>query len=431
MKISKLAGALREHPLIALLANNKGNPRTLIFMEPLWGVPFNLIAPFATLYMYQQGITDVQIGLILSISMAVQVFFSFSGGIITDKLGRKRTTMMGDLLGWGVACLIWALSHNFWLFLAAVLMNSFEQVNQTAWICLLIEDAHEKDILNIYTWCTIGGLVSVFVAPLSGVLIERFSLVPVVRVLYLCFAVTMTIKTVITYRYTSETRQGKIRIQQTKSVPVRHMLYEYKSLVPQIFKNKATMQMLAVSVILYITNIVSGNFFSLYVNTRLGVPERYLAVFPILRAVVMLVFMFAIQHKLQQVRLKIPMQAGLVIYVACQALLILSPKGMILPIALYILLEAVANALVMPRKDAMLAMVIDPAERARIMALMVSFMIAFSFPFGYITGFLSSIDRRLPFVFSCLLFTLAIVVVGRIREREPEEQVEQEKPAAL
>lgn len=421
MKLLKLPATLREHPLIELLATSKGNPKTLILLEPLWGVPYNLIAPFATLYMYTQGVTDVQIGLILSISMVVQVFFSFSGGIVADKLGRKTTTILGDALGWSVACLIWALSRNFWLFLVAVLMNSFEQVNQTAWTCLLIEDAKEKDILNIFTWVTIGGLVSVFVAPLSGALIDRFSLVPVVRVLYFSFAVTMLAKSVITYRYTTETRQGAIRMEQTKSVPVWRMIYEYKSLVPSIFRNGATMRTLAVMIILYITNMISGSFFSLYVNIRLGVAERYLAIFPILRAVVMLVFMFAIQHRLARVRLKIPMRAGLALYVACQALLIFSPKGRILPVALYILLEAVANALVMPRKDAMLAMNVDPAERARIVALMTAFMIAFASPFGYLAGFLSSVDRRLPFVFSAVLFMLAIVVMSRFRERTPQE----------
>ncbi|WP_242996751.1 MFS transporter [Lacrimispora amygdalina] len=106
MNITQKLKVLWKHPLIELLKNNKGNPRTLIFMEPLWGIPYNLIAPFATLYMYTQGITDVQIGLILSVSMVVQVLFSFFGGIITDKLGRKFTTMMGDFFGWSVACVV-------------------------------------------------------------------------------------------------------------------------------------------------------------------------------------------------------------------------------------------------------------------------------------------------------------------------------------
>ena len=156
---------LGQHPLLQVLSNNKGNPRTLVLIEPLWGIPYNLIAPFATLYMYTQGVTDVQIGLILSITMFVQVFFSFFGGILADKLGRKFTTMLGDFFGWAVACLVWSVSNNFWLFLAAALLNCFEQINQTAWYCLLIEDAQPKDLIGIYTWVNIGGLVAIFFAP--------------------------------------------------------------------------------------------------------------------------------------------------------------------------------------------------------------------------------------------------------------------------
>ena len=144
MSLESKIRSLKAHPLIQVLANNRGNPRTLVLIEPLWGVPYNLISPFATLYMYTQGITDVQIGLILSITMVVQVLFSFLEGILSDKLGRKFTTMMGDFFGWALACLVWAVSNNFWLFLAAALLNCFEQINQTAWYCLLIEDARPK-----------------------------------------------------------------------------------------------------------------------------------------------------------------------------------------------------------------------------------------------------------------------------------------------
>ena len=158
-KLKSAFQRLRAHPLVQVLANNPGNPRTLVLIEPLWGIPYNLLAPFTTLYMYAQGITDVQIGLILSITMVVQVFFSFFGGILSDKLGRKFTTMLGDFLGWATACLVWAVSNNFWLFLLAAVLNCFEQINQTAWYCLLIEDAQPKDLVNIYTWVNIGGLV--------------------------------------------------------------------------------------------------------------------------------------------------------------------------------------------------------------------------------------------------------------------------------
>ena len=133
----------------------------------------------------------------------------------------------------------------------------------------------------------------------------------------------------------------------------------------------------------------------------------------------MIIFMFAIQHRMRSVRL--PMGVGLGLFVLCQLLLIVSPGGQVTTIILYILLEAVAHALVYPRKESLVANNIDPAERARIIALLTAFMITFSIPFGYLIGLMSSADRRLPFLFSAILFTVAITVIVRIKERVPKQ----------
>ena len=422
MSLKARISRLREHPLSLVLAGNKGNPRTLVLIEPLWGIPYNLIAPFATLYMYTQGITDVQIGLILSITMVVQVFFSFFGGILTDKLGRKFTTMMGDFFGWTLACLIWAISNNFWLFLAAAILNCFEQINQTAWYCLLIEDANPKDLVGIYTWVNIGGLVAIFFAPLSGLFVSSYSVVPVVRVLYALFSLTMVTKTFITFKFCHETKQGKIRRAETKGVSVFHMLGEYRQLIPLLLKDKGVLKAVAVSVILYITNIVSTNFFSLYVTPRLGLSENYLALFPILNAAVMLIFMVGIQHRMSAAKFRVPLWVGLGLYCVAALALIFSPADNLGFVLVYVFAAAVAAALVNPRKDALLQLNINPQERARLNALIMASTIALSSPFGYLAGWLSSLDRRLPFAFTFLLFITAMVVIGRIQEPQMEEE---------
>ena len=422
MSLKARISRLREHPLSLVLAGNKGNPRTLVLIEPLWGIPYNLIAPFSTLYMYTQGITDVQIGLILSITMVVQVFFSFFGGILTDKLGRKFTTMMGDFFGWTLACLIWAISNNFWLFLAAAILNCFEQINQTAWYCLLIEDANPKDLVGIYTWVNIGGLVAIFFAPLSGLFVSSYSVVPVVRVLYALFSLTMVTKTFITFKFCHETKQGKIRRAETKGVSVFHMLGEYRQLIPLLLKDKGVLKAVAVSVILYITNIVSTNFFSLYVTQRLGLSENYLALFPILNAAVMLIFMVGIQHRMSAAKFRVPLWVGLGLYCVAALALIFSPADNLGFVLVYVFAAAVAAALVNPRKDALLQLNINPQERARLNALIMASTIALSSPFGYLAGWLSSLDRRLPFAFTFLLFITAMVVIGRIQEPQMEEE---------
>ena len=422
MNLKAKASRLRQHPLIQVLARNKGNPRTLVLIEPLWGIPYNLISPFATLYMYTQGVTDVQIGLILSITMVIQVFFSFFAGILADKLGRKFTTMMGDFFGWSMACLVWAVSNNFWLFLAAALLNCFEQINQTAWYCLLIEDAQPKDLVGIYTWVNIGGLVAIFFAPLSGLFVSSYSVVPVVRVLYLLFALTMATKTFITFKFCRETKQGQIRRSETKGTSVFHMLGEYRHLIPRLLRDRAVLKAVAISVILYITNMVSTNFFSLYVTQRLGLSENFLALFPILNAAVMLVFMVGIQHRLSATKFRAPLWLGLALYAVAALALIFSPADSLGFVLLYVFAAAVAAALVNPRKDALLQLNINPQERARLNALIMASTIALSSPFGYLAGWLSSIDRRLPFVFTLLLFVTAMLIVSRIQEPQVREE---------
>ena len=417
MEKRDLWNGIRENSLIKTLTDLKGNPRVLVFIEPLWGIPYNLIAPFTTIYMRALGVGYIQIGILLSVSMLVQVFSASFAGIITDKLGRKKTTQFGDFFGWVIPCLIWAFAQNFWFFLAAMTLNSFEQVNQTSWHCLMVEDAEKKDTLHIYTWVTIAGLAAVFFAPISGALIPVFSsVVPIMRVLYFIFAVAMLAKNLITWRFTKETQRGRIRMEETRSVSVRKMISEYGSLIPRIFRNREMVSTLGITVILLITGMINGNFFALFVSEDLQIPENFLAYFPIFRAAVMLLFMFALQHKLAALKMQIPMCAGFVFYIAAQLILITGPVKSPLFILFVTLLEAVAIALVGPRKDSMLILFIDEAERARIMSFMCAIGIAFTTPFGYLAGFLFSLNRCFPFLLSACLYSLAFFIILRFRE---------------
>ena len=276
--------------------------------------------------------------------------------------------------------------------------------------------------MGIYTWVNIGGLVAIFFAPLSGLFVSSYSVVPVVRVLYLLFSLTMATKTFITFKFCRETKQGQIRRSETKGTSVFHMLGEYRHLIPRLLRDRAVLKAVAISVILYITNMVSTNFFSLYVTQRLGLSENFLALFPILNAAVMLVFMVGIQHRLSATKFRAPLWLGLALYAVAALALIFSPADGLGFVLLYVFAAAVAAALVNPRKDALLQLNINPQERARLNALIMASTIALSSPFGYLAGWLSSIDRRLPFVFTLLLFVTAMLIVSRIQEPQVREE---------
>lgn len=402
-----------HHPLVQTLLGLRGNPRACVYTEPLWGIPFHLYAPFATLYMYHLGVLDAQIGLIATLGMIFQIVASLLGTVLVDRMGRRFSTFLFDLLGWSVPVVIWMLSQNFWWFVAAAVFNSMMQITTVSWNCLMVEDADPKKLVDIYSWCTISGLLSVFFAPLAGVLVRVMPLVSAVRILYAIAFVMMTSKFILLYIYSHETKQGEIRMKETRGTPYIQMLGQYRGVLRQILRTPATLQILAIIVFLNISGIVNGNFTSLFATQQAGIPEWLIAYFPMVRAVIMLAFIFGLQHRLNRYPIKAPMTVGLGLYVAAVACLLLSPSVGPGLMAGYVVLEGFANALVWPRRDSLLVLYVDPHERARITGLLFVLMLAISSPFGWIAGWLSAMNRMYPFLLVIVLFLLCAIVLQR------------------
>jgi len=80
----------RTHRHDARARHLRGNPRGCVYTEPLWGIPYNLYAPYISVYMLALGLSDQQIGLIVSITMTIQIGMMLVSGAVTDKLGRRR-----------------------------------------------------------------------------------------------------------------------------------------------------------------------------------------------------------------------------------------------------------------------------------------------------------------------------------------------------
>ena len=396
------------HTLFSL----RGNARACLYPEPMWGIPYSLYMPFATLFMYQLGVKDREIGLILSVGMVFQVLAALFGGIASDKLGRKRTTLVFDIASWSFPCLIWAFSQNFWWFLAAQIVNSMWQITNNSWNCLLVEDTDPKQLVHIYSWCTISGLISAFLAPISSVMVAHFGVVPTVRGLYIFSFAMMTAKFVIVNAFAVETAQGKTRMRETKNIPIWKLLSEYGGVLRKMFRAAHIRLILLIMVMVNITSMVSGAFFSLYITQNLGIPETFLGYYPIARAGIMLAFMFTVQHRVDKLPFRIPMGAGLVLYIAAQCVLLLAGQQNYVFLVIMILLEAFGYVLIIPRKDSLLVTYIDAKERARMIGLVYVIMIGFTSPFGWLVGLLSEYNRMLPFFLNMAIYlVLALIVI--------------------
>lgn len=412
---SRISQSFRRHPLLDTLVRLRGNPRACVYTEPLWGIPFNLYIPFFTLYMYALGVSDRQIGILISLGLFFQIFTALVSGVLTDKLGRRMTTFIFDVISWSIPALLWTFSQNFWWFLAAAIFNSLGQITHNSWNLLMVEDCDQNKLVHIYTWCTISGLMAVFFSPLAGLMVERLTVIPAMRIIFAFTFFMMSSKFILLLIYSHETGQGRIRLEETKHKSIFQLLAEYKHIAYRIIKTRETILVLGVLLVLNITTMITNSFFSLYATQNLGLPAAYLAYFPIGRAAIMLIFIFTVQTMLSRLPFYIPVSIGLFLYIGSHLLLVAAPPESIGYLLLYVVCEAFAFALVMPQKDSLMVKFVEPQERARIMSVMFVTIIGLSTPFGWIAGELSSFNRQTPFMLNIILYCACAVIILSLR----------------
>jgi MFS family permease len=422
-----------KHTLFQTLTNLEGNVRGAVFTEPLWGIPFNLYAPYVSVYMLALGLTDSRIGLLTSIGMVFQVFWTLMGGVITDKLGRKRTTLIFDLISWSIPVLIWAVAQNFTYFLVAAVINAVWRVTHNSWSCLMVEDTDPDILVDVYSWIYIAGLLAAFAAPIAGLLIGRFGLVSTMRGLYLLAFVMMTAKALTMNALVTETQQGRVRMAETRGQSLFDVLSGFPAVFKQIIRSPTTLYTLGLMVILNIAWTIRGTFWSIVASRELLIPDANLALYPFARSITTLLFFFFGMPRIQRLAAlrqwdeRALMVFGFLGLIASKVLLLVTPVGSYGLLLGVTVLEGCSIPLTSTLLEKLTVVTVDAQERARIMALLNVMVLVLASPFGWIAGQLSTVNRRLPFVLSVGLFAVGGVLVyisrGAVRREAESRQV--------
>ncbi len=406
--------------MIVTLLGLRGNGRASVYTEPMWGLSMMLVLPYASVFMLALGVHDTQIGLLATISMLSQVIFGLLSGVITDKLGRRVTTAVFDIIAWVIPCLIWAFAQNFWWFLIASVINGAWQVTQNSWDCLLVEDVDRAEIPKVYSLIKVAAEFSALFAPIAALLVSNLGLVLAVRILYLNAFLIMSFKIWLLYHYTTETATGIVRMEATRGVSIWKSLREYRGVLGLIVRSRGTIFSLVIAAIVGAVALVNGTFWQIVINQRLGVPDALLPFFPMVRSLLSVLFFFTLIPRLTHAKhLKAPTQIGFGVYLASQLLLvgIPAPDGAAVAstyalLAVCLLLDAFGAGILFMLAESLVALHVDRHERSRVMAIQRTVVMLVTAPFGWISGWLSSMDRTWPFLLTSGLLVLGLAVAG-------------------
>jgi len=404
------------------LLSFQGNARSCIVVEPMWGISYNLFVPYASLYMLALGVSNTGIGSIATISMVIAMFWSLSGGWITDRFGRHRTTLVFDLMSWTIPTILWTFAQDFRWFLVAGILNSAVRVVHISWTCLLVEDTPPSSRVRLYTWISVAGTLSGFFAPLAGFLVARYGLVPATRGLYFFAFLAMTAMFFIRNAITTETAMGIQKLKESRHGDLRKSLGEYADAFRILFGQRDVALAFFLSVLSNIHMQTRSSFHSIVLTRGVGLPASMIALFPFMASVITLLVYLLVIPKIKAIKKALTL--ALSMNVLGNLIFFFAPardQSVGLSLAA-VILGTVCVALGMgvagPVIDAVVANSLDDKKRAMIMSIFYTLLYAITAPFGWFAGFLADISPRIPSVLMASVMGISVLLALRLRKEQ-------------
>ncbi|WP_413378376.1 MFS transporter [Paenibacillus taichungensis] len=393
-----------------LLQDLPRNPRYSILLEPVWAIPGTIVLFYAPLYMKEAGLSDIEIGLINSVNLYFAFIFQLFAGSITNKLGRKRTTLIFDLIAWSVPMFIWAFSQNFWLFLIAYLLNATSKFVTVSFNCLIIEDVEEHKRSKVFAILNMIITGAGVLTPIAGVVIADFGIVPTLASIYFVGGILMTVMFFIRNRYTDETAVGKELMGMHSQTRVIQSLASSLRLFGKSFYKRRLLPIILITVLSNL--ILQLNFFQvIFFKEQLKFNDQIISFIPVVTAVTVMLLYLVIIPRLKRRSEEKYVSSSIILSTVGAILFLLIPAGNIAMLFLTLIVLAAGNFILQTYRDSLLMNRLGTHEKADMFSAVQTVMTLTAIPSGYLTGLLYHYNPVLLFSVILALYIVLMVIM--------------------
>ncbi len=405
---------LRTAHIIDSFKTLTGNSRVSVICEPLWGIPWVLYTFYLSLYMKERGITDTQLGYLISIGFIANIIFSMVGGLITDRLGRRKTTLIFDLISWPGSILIYLFSGSFEMFALAQVINGMSRITQVSWNLMVVEDAKIPEQVAAYNLINAINISVGIFTPLAGILVNQMSIINGEKILLTFAALSMTVMFLIRNHYYRETGIGQAILDERKADRGQKPI-ERRKIDLSLFKTLKTKPMVIIALtisVLFNAYLPIGTFQSLYyapfLTEVLKLDKSTISLLGGINALMMLLVFSFLTPRLSHERRFSHMTAGLIFQILALILFITIPPAKFGVTIIAVILFAIGFGVVKPFNDSLLAEVTQGKERAGVYALHNTAVSISSAGMGLASGHLYQSDPNLIYVISISILFIGI-----------------------
>jgi len=134
---------------------------------------YGLISIILVLYLAEQGVSDPQIGLLLTLTLLGDTAVSLVITTAADRVGRRRMLLLGALL-LVLAGGVFSLTNNFWLLLGAAIVGVISPSGNEVGPFLSIEQAALSQVVPgerrtaVFAWYNLAGSAATALGALAG-----------------------------------------------------------------------------------------------------------------------------------------------------------------------------------------------------------------------------------------------------------------------
>jgi MFS family permease len=402
----------------------RGNTRISVLFEPMWGIPFVLYRFYLSLYMIECGITSQQIGYLISIGYLTGILFAMVGGVITDRLGRKKTTLIFDIIGWPLSMLIYFFANSFWMFALATIVNSSFWIASVSFTMMIVEDAGSRERTAAFNFLNIINIATGILVPLGGIVITALGVLKGERFFLMFAAVSMLSMMVLRNRHFTETTVGRQILAENRKVTPRELISRalpHRAALA-LFRRPAALAVVCVIVLYNICLTMGGItslYFAPYITETLHLSKPNLSLLGgVYSAVLLIIFLFVNPALGRRGGIK-NLIIGLLLQAAAMVLLVAIPGKNTALAMLPIIMFAIGFGIFKPFLDALLAEFTEGKDRAGMYSLVNTAVCASTALMGAVSGVLLAIDPRAIYYTSILMALLcvgALALLPRLRK---------------
>ncbi len=423
-----MAGENKKKTVLQSLRGLRGNARVAVFHEPGWSIPYGLYSFYLSLYMKSQGVTDVQIGFLISLNFIVGTIAALFAGAAADKIGRRKTVLIFGMFGWVGSVLLNLFACNFWMFALAQGVCAVSKISDVAWQLTFIEDSDDEQRLAAFNLFGIIDILAGFLTPIAGVLVANLGLVRAERSMLVFAAVCMSAIYIHRHIQYHETQMGRLAMERSRSISywetLKNSLSQMKNALGS--GNRRLRTVLAIVVLFNAYQPIgaySSMYFAPYLTDVAELDAAVISVLGIVNSAFMLsVYLFAVPAMSRFNKL-FSLTVGLGIQMVSMLSRMLLPKGSIAWAVVSVALFSVGFGLCRPFLDALLAEASPEEERSGVYALKNTLISLASALAGSLSGFLYRLNPKSIYLASlCLLALCILFIFHYFHQRQREER---------